>query len=90
MDYVLKMDDALKKEMDLIQSLKDLRSIQHTLNIKLIKSRLNVISNRPGFDPLDYSKFLEEKYFMMAACGCDFSDVTVDEQELVLACLKKM
>lgn len=68
----------------------DMFALQHKLNVMLIRNKLHEISNRPGYNPLDYEKFLEEKYFMMAAAGCDFSDISLDQQEIVLAALKKM
>jgi hypothetical protein len=57
---------------------------------KQINDLMDEILDKNGNKPSQFKDFLTPDHYRMVRMGCDVSVWSVEEQEVLLACLKKM
>jgi hypothetical protein len=57
---------------------------------KQINDLMDELLDKNGNKPSQFKDFLTPDHYRMIRMGCDVSEWSVDEQEVLLACLKKM
>jgi hypothetical protein len=57
---------------------------------KQINDLMDEILDKNGNKPMQFKDFLTPDHYRKVRMGCDVSEWTVEEQEVLLACLKKM
>jgi len=67
-----------------------MKLLKATLLSKQIEDLMDEILDKNGNKPSQFKDFLTPDHYRMVRMGCDVSVWSMDEQELLLACLKRM
>jgi hypothetical protein len=81
-----------KEQLDLIKRVKPfmMKLLKAPLLSKQINDLMDEILDKNGNKPSQFKDFLTPDHYRMVRMGCDVSVWSVEEQEVLLACLKKM
>ena len=92
-DQTLKsLTSSCKENLDIIKCVKSFMMVQlkAPLLSKQINDLMDEILDKNGNKPSQFKDFLTPDHYRMVRMGCDVSEWSVEEQEVLLACLKKM
>lgn len=90
--YLTQMRDFCKEQLDLINRVKPfmMKLLKAPLLSKQIEDLMDEILDKNGNKPSQFKDFLTPDHYRMVRMGCDVSVWSVEEQEVLLASLKKM